>query len=60
MSNEYRLVSDVIVTTNSSVGIFLVGLRWPASKAMPVSYIVAVVLALFVWKVPGVELPLLL
>ncbi|PFG13364.1 L-lactate permease [Bacillus sp. es.036] len=37
----------------AAVGIFLVGLRWPASKAMPVSYIVAVVLALFVWKVPG-------
>ncbi|WLD94453.1 L-lactate permease [Alkalihalobacillus sp. AL-G] len=35
------------------VGIFLVGLRWPASKAMPISYIVAVLLALFVWKIPG-------
>ncbi|WP_082234386.1 L-lactate permease [Halobacillus massiliensis] len=36
-----------------AVGIFLVGLRWPASKAMPISYIVAVLLALFVWQVPG-------
>ncbi|WP_078410872.1 L-lactate permease [Priestia abyssalis] len=36
-----------------AVGIFLVGLRWPASKAMPISYVVAVILALFVWKVPG-------
>lgn len=35
------------------VAIFLVGLRWPASKAMPISYLVAIVLALFVWKVPG-------
>jgi lactate permease len=35
------------------VGIFLVGLRWPASKAMPISYVVAIILALFVWKVPG-------
>ncbi|MFC3883614.1 L-lactate permease [Bacillus songklensis] len=35
------------------VGIFLVGLRWPASKAMPISYLVAIGLALFVWKVPG-------
>lgn len=33
------------------VGIFLVGLRWPASKAMPLSYVTAVVLALFVWQV---------
>ncbi|MDQ0243058.1 lactate permease [Bacillus fengqiuensis] len=36
-----------------AVGVFLVGLRWPASKAMPISYVVAIVLALFVWKVPG-------
>ncbi|MFL8938967.1 L-lactate permease [Rossellomorea oryzaecorticis] len=36
-----------------AVGIFLVGLRWPASKAMPISYIIAVGLALFVWKIPG-------
>jgi lactate permease len=36
-----------------AVGIFLVGLRWPASKAMPISYIIAIGLALFVWKVPG-------
>ncbi|ARI78537.1 L-lactate permease [Halobacillus mangrovi] len=38
----------------AAVGVFLVGLRWPASKAMPISYIVAVLLALFVWQVPGV------
>jgi lactate permease len=36
-----------------AVAVFLVGLRWPASKAMPISYVVAVGLALFVWKVPG-------
>lgn len=33
------------------VGLFLVGLRWPASRAMPLSYVTAVVLVLFVWKV---------
>ena len=37
------------------VAIFLVGLKWPASKAMPISFVVAVVLALFVWKVPGAQ-----
>ncbi|HHY26817.1 MAG TPA: L-lactate permease [Desulfitobacterium dehalogenans] len=37
------------------VGIFLVGLKWPASKAMPISYAVAVILALFVWRVPGAQ-----
>lgn len=35
-----------------SVGVFLVLLRWPASKAMPISYLVAASLALFVWNVP--------
>ena len=36
-----------------SVAIFLVVLRWPASRAMPIAYIVAAALALFVWQVPG-------
>ena len=35
------------------VAIFLVGLRWPASRTMPLSLVTAVLLALFVWKVPG-------
>lgn len=33
------------------VGVFLVVLRWPASRAMPLSYITAVTLAAFVWQV---------
>ncbi len=37
------------------VGVFLVVLRWPASRAMPLSYITAAVLALWVWQVPGVQ-----
>lgn len=35
-----------------AVALFLVVLRWPASKAMPICYFVAIGLALFVWKVP--------
>jgi len=38
-----------------SVAIFLVMLRWPASRAMPICYIVAVLLALFVWQVPFIR-----
>ena len=38
-----------------TVAVFLVGLRWPASRAMPLSYAVAVVLALAVWQVPGIQ-----
>jgi len=36
----------------ASVAIFLVALRWPASRAMPVAYIVCALLALFIWQVP--------
>jgi lactate permease len=39
-----------------AVAFFLVVLRWPASRAMPVCYLVAVVLALFVWQVPGLRI----
>lgn len=37
------------------VGLFLVGLRWPASRAMPLSYLTAVVLAIGVWRVQWVQ-----
>lgn len=37
------------------VGIFLVGLRWPASRAMPLSYLTAASLALWVWRVPPAQ-----
>lgn len=36
----------------AAVAVLLVGLRWPASRAMPICYAVAVALALGVWKVP--------
>ena len=39
-----------------TVAVFLVGLRWPASRAMPLSYGVAIVLALVVWQVPAVQI----
>jgi len=38
-----------------AVGVLLVGFRLPASRAMPVSYLVAAGLALFVWEVPSVQ-----
>ncbi|MGE4271686.1 MAG: L-lactate permease [Desulfitobacterium sp.] len=38
------------------VAIFLVGLRWPASKAMPLSYITVVLVALFAWQLPGMQI----
>ncbi|MEE2792250.1 MAG: L-lactate permease, partial [Acidobacteriota bacterium] len=39
----------------ATVAIFLVFLRWPASRAMPLTYVVAAFLALFVWQVPGLQ-----
>lgn len=38
------------------VAIFLVGLRWPASRAMPLSYLAAASAAYFYWQVPGVQI----
>ncbi|MPY89402.1 MAG: L-lactate permease [Luteitalea sp.] len=37
------------------VAVLLVGLRWPASRAMPFSYLAAVLLALLVWQVPALQ-----
>jgi lactate permease len=37
------------------VAVFLVGLRWPASKAMPISLAVAAALSLAVWGVPATK-----
>ena len=39
----------------AAVALLLVGLRWPASRAMPICYVVAVALALGVWQVPLVQ-----
>jgi len=39
----------------AAVALFLVGLRMPASRAMPISYLVAVCLALLVWQVSAVQ-----
>ena len=38
-----------------TVGVFLVGLRWPAARAMPLSYVVALVMAVLVWQVPIIQ-----
>ena len=38
------------------VGVLLIGLRWPASRAMPLCYLVAAGLAVLIWGVPAVQL----
>ena len=37
------------------VAVFLVGLRFPASRAMPLSFITAILLAFAVWEVPAMQ-----
>lgn len=38
-----------------TVALFLVILRWPASRVMPISYVVCALLALLVWQVPVLQ-----
>jgi lactate permease len=37
------------------VGLFLVVLRWPASRAMPISYLTVLLLAFLVWRIPVLQ-----
>ena len=37
------------------VAMFLVGLRWPASRAMPLSYGATVLVAIVYWRVPALQ-----
>ncbi|MCA9177879.1 MAG: L-lactate permease [Planctomycetales bacterium] len=37
------------------VAVFLVGLRWPASAAMPLSLVTAAALSLWVWQTPALQ-----
>lgn len=39
-----------------AVALFLVVLRWPASRAMPISYVTAAALSWLVWKTPVVQI----
>ncbi|WP_022666236.1 L-lactate permease [Desulfospira joergensenii] len=38
------------------VAVFLVGMKWPASKAMPLSYITVVVVGYFIWGLSGAQI----
>ncbi len=46
----------VALTPIAVVAFFLVLLRWPASRAMPLSWLAAAALALTVWGVPGMRI----
>ncbi|HAC93040.1 MAG TPA: lactate permease, partial [Planctomycetaceae bacterium] len=38
------------------VALLLVGLRWPARRAMPICWLAVVLLAVIVWRVPAVQI----
>lgn len=40
----------------AAAAVLLVGLRWPASRAMPVCYLVVLLLSFFVWQIPGITI----
>lgn len=46
------LLATLSLLPIAAVAVLLVGLRWPASRAMPLCFVLAVALALGVWKVP--------
>jgi lactate permease len=50
-----EIIAGLSLLPIATVALFLVILRWPASRAMPLSYLVAALLALMVWKVPPVQ-----
>lgn len=49
------LLSALALLPIGVVAFFLVGLRWPAARAMPLCYLTVVVLALAVWRTPAVQ-----
>jgi lactate permease len=50
------LLAAISLLPIACVGVLLIGMRWPASRAMPVCYLVAAGLAVGVWGIPGVQL----
>lgn len=50
------LLSALALLPIGVVGFFLVGLRWPAARAMPLCYLTVVLLAGAVWRTPLVQI----
>ncbi|RNL85804.1 L-lactate permease [Halostreptopolyspora alba] len=56
MTDNLAVLSLLAVLPILSIGVLLVGFRWPAKYAMPVGYAVVVLIAAFVWQVGWVEI----
>ncbi len=46
------LLALIAVIPIMAIFVLMVGFRWPATKAMPVAFVLALVLAMTVWKTP--------
>lgn len=55
METDSGLNALIAVLPILSVMFFLVALRWPATRAMPVAYAMTLAFALWFWKVPAVH-----
>ena len=53
---ELAVLASLATIPIAVVALFLVGLRWPASRAMPLSYLTAALLAWLVWKVSAIQI----
>jgi lactate permease len=49
------LLSALALVPIAIVAVFLVVLRWPASRAMPLCYVAVVLLALGIWRTPAIQ-----
>ncbi len=52
--NQYLLALFAFLPILLAGGL-VIGLRWPASRAMPVAFLTAAGLALYIWEVPGLQ-----
>ena len=55
MESTSALYALIAVLPILAVMFFLVVLRWPATRAMPVAYVMTLTFALWFWKVPFIH-----
>ena len=48
--DNLALLSLLALSPILTIGVLLVGLRWPAKRAMPVGFVVVLLVAFFVWE----------
>ncbi len=56
LTDNLAVLSLLALLPIITIGVLLVGLRWPAKYAMPVGYVVVVLIAAFVWQVGWLEI----